>query len=192
MEPIGKKLGYGRVSTLDQSTDIQKEALLAAGVEKLFLENYSGAKSSRPQLDRLRDQMRRNDVLYITRLDRLARSTKDLLLLVSEFEEAGVTLVVLEQKIDTSTTEGKFLLAVLGAVAELERDLILSRTRQGLAAARAKGRVGGRKPKMSPQQISEVRNFYEAGKSVTDIASIFNVSRATIYRALETKQAGEK
>ena len=192
MEPIGKKLGYGRVSTLDQSTDIQKEALLAAGVEKLFLENYSGAKSSRPQLDRLRDQMRRNDVLYITRLDRLARSTKDLLLLVSEFEEAGVTLVVLEQNIDTSTTEGKFLLAVLGAVAELERDLILSRTRQGLAAARAKGRVGGRKPKMSLQQIAEVRNFYEAGKSVTDIASIFNVSRATIYRALETKQAGEK
>lgn len=192
MEPSGKKLGYGRVSTLDQSTDIQKEALLAAGVEKLFLENYSGAKSSRPQLDRLRDQMRRNDVLYITRLDRLARSTKDLLLLVSEFEEAGVTLVVLEQQIDTSTNEGKFLLAVLGAVAELERELILSRTRQGLAAARAKGRVGGRKPKMNPQQIAEVRNFYEAGKSVSDIASIFNVSRATIYRALEKEQAGEK
>jgi DNA invertase Pin-like site-specific DNA recombinase len=84
------------------------------------------------------------------------------------------------------------LLAVRGAVAELERELILSRTRQGLAAAWAKGKVGGRKPKMNPQQIAEVRNFYEAGESMSDIASIFNVSRATLYRALEKEQGGEK
>lgn len=185
MTTQGKKLGYARVSTTDQSTDIQKQALLAAGVEKLFLENFTGTKANRPELDRLRDQMRAGDTVYITKLDRLARSTRDLLNLVNEFEQAGVGLVVIEQSINTSTNEGKFLLNVLGAVAELERDLIVARTQQGLAAAKAKGRLGGRKAKLSPQQMIEVHNFYGAGKSVTDIASLFNVSRASIYRVLE-------
>lgn len=181
----GKKLGYGRVSTAEQSTDIQKSALLTAGADKLFLENYTGTKASRPELDRLRDQMRSGDTVLVTKLDRLARSTKDLLNLVSEFQEAGVELQVLEQNINTKTTEGKFLLNVLSAVAELERDMIVARTQQGLAAAKAKGRLGGRKSKLSPAQMAEVKNFYEGGKSVSDIAGLFNVSRANIYRVLE-------
>lgn len=189
MEPIGQKLGYGRVSTADQSTDIQKESLLAAGVEKLFLENFTGTKASRPQLDLLRSHMRRNDVVYVTKLDRLARSTLDLLSILKEFEDAGVGLVVLEQNIDTTSPEGRFLVNVLSAVAELEREMILARTRAGLASAKAKGRLGGRKAKLSPQQMVEVRNFYENGKSVTDIAGLFNVSRASIYRVLEQQQS---
>jgi DNA invertase Pin-like site-specific DNA recombinase len=187
MDQIGmnKVLGYGRVSTLDQSTDIQKSTLLASGVDKLFLENYTGTKANRPELDRLRDQMRRGDTVKILKLDRLARSTRDLLNLVNEFEEAGVALVVIEQNINTSTSEGKFLLNVLSAVAELERDMIVARTQQGLAAAKARGRVGGRKAKMSPEQMAEVRNFYEKGKSVTDISALFSVSRASVYRVLD-------
>lgn len=185
MEPIGKKFGYARVSTAEQSTDIQKEALLSAGVDKVFLENYTGTKANRPELDKLREQLREGDFIYITKLDRLARSTRDLLNLVNEFEQAGVTLLVLEQSINTSTNEGKFLLNVLGAVAELERDLIVARTKQGLAAAKAKGKLGGRKAKMSPQQMAEVQKFYEQGKPVSEIATLFNVSRASIYRALD-------
>jgi DNA invertase Pin-like site-specific DNA recombinase len=187
MDQIGmnKVLGYGRVSTLEQSTDIQKSTLLASGVDKLFLENYTGTKANRPELDRLRDQMRRGDTVKILKLDRLARSTRDLLNLVNEFEEAGVALVVIEQNINTSTSEGKFLLNVLSAVAELERDMIVARTQQGLAAAKARGRVGGRKAKMSPEQMAEVRNFYEKGKSVTDISALFSVSRASVYRVLD-------
>lgn len=185
MTSTGKILGYGRVSTLDQSTDIQRDALLAAGAEKLFLDKFTGAKAQRPELDRLRDQLRKGDSVLVTRLDRLARSTKDLLMLVSEIEEAGATLVVLEQNINTSSVEGRFLLNVLGAVAELERDMIVARTRQGLEAARARGRVGGRKPKLALNQRIEIRNFYEQGKSIQEIAQLFNVSRATVYRALE-------
>lgn len=185
MEPIGKKFGYARVSTAEQSTDIQKGLLLSAGVDKVFLENYTGTKANRPELDKLREQLREGDSVYITKLDRLARSTRDLLNLVNELEQAGVTLVVLEQSINTSTNEGKFLLNVLSAVAELERDLIVARTKQGLAAAKAKGKLGGRKAKMSPLQMAEVRNFYEQGKPVSEIATLFNVSRASIYRALD-------
>ena len=180
-----KILGYGRVSTLEQSTDIQRDALIAAGAEKLFLDKYTGTKSSRPELDKLRDYMREGDTVCVLKIDRLARSTRDLLNLVQEFADAGVTLKVLEQSIDTSTSEGKFLLNVLSAVAELERDMIVARTKQGLAAAKAKGRVGGRKPKLSKIQMEEVRKFYEAGKPVCDIAALFNVSRASIYRALD-------
>lgn len=185
MAPKQKILGYGRVSTLEQSTDIQRDALLAAGVEKLFLDKYTGTKSSRPELDKLREYMREGDTVCVLKIDRLARSTRDLLNLVQEFADAGVTLRVLEQNIDTSTSEGKFLLNVLSAVAELERDMIVARTKQGLAAAKAKGRIGGRKPKLSKLQIDQVRDFYETGKSVSDIAALFNVSRASVYRALE-------
>ena len=191
MTTQGKKLGYGRVSTAEQSTDIQEAALLAAGADKLFLENYTGTKASRPELDRLRDQMRAGDTVLVTKLDRLARSTKDLLNLVSEFQEAGVELQVLEQNINTRTTEGKFLLNVLSAVAELERDMIVARTQQGLAAAKAKGRLGGRKSKLSPAQMTEVKNFYEGGKSVSAIAALFNVSRANIYRVLEKESSAK-
>jgi DNA invertase Pin-like site-specific DNA recombinase len=187
MDQIGvnKVFGYARVSTLEQSTSIQEATLLESGVDKIFLENYTGTKSSRPQLDQLRAELRRGDVVKILKLDRLARSTRDLLNILNDFEEAGVTLVVLQQNIDTASSEGRFLFNVLSAVAELERSMILARTQQGLAAAKARGRVGGRKAKMSPAQMTEIRNFYNKGKSVTDISALFGVSRASVYRVLD-------
>jgi DNA invertase Pin-like site-specific DNA recombinase len=187
MDQVGmnKVFGYARVSTLEQSTSIQEATLLESGVDKIFLENYTGTKSSRPQLDQLRAELRRGDVVKILKLDRLARSTRDLLNILNDFEEAGVTLVVLEQNIDTSSSEGRFLFNVLSAVAELERSMIVARTQQGLAAAKARGRIGGRKAKMSPAQMTEVRNFYNNGKSVTDISALFSVSRASVYRVLD-------
>jgi DNA invertase Pin-like site-specific DNA recombinase len=179
------RIGYGRVSTSDQNPTSQEDALKRANVDKLFVDTFTGTKASRPELDRLRDRLRRGDVLVITRLDRLGRSAKDLLAIAGELESLGVQLEVLEQNIDTSTPEGKLFFTMVAAFAEFERGIMRSRTMDGLAAARARGRVGGRKPKMTSKHIDEANRLYREGKSVTDIAALLSVSRPTIYRALE-------
>ena len=180
------RIGYGRVSTTDQNPDGQHDALTAAGVDRLYVEKYTGTKASRPELDRARETLRAGDTLVITRLDRLGRSTKDLLNIVADLELLGVNLEVIEQKIDTSTPEGRLFFTIVAAFAEFEHDLIVARTKDGLAAARARGRTGGRKPKMTSARIAESRWLYDAGeKSVQAIADLFGVSRPTIYRALE-------
>jgi DNA invertase Pin-like site-specific DNA recombinase len=181
-----QRIGYGRVSTSDQNSTSQQDALQAAKADKIFIDTFTGTKASRPELDKLRAQLRRGDTLLITRLDRLGRSAKDLLTIVSELETLGVQLQVLEQKIDTSTPEGKLFFTMVAAFAEFERGIMQSRTMDGLAAARARGRVGGRKPKMSPKHIEEAKKMYVEGKAVVDIASLLGVSRPTIYRALES------
>ena len=174
------------MSTTDQNPDSQHDALTAAGVDRLYVERYTGTKTSRPELDRARETLRAGDTLVITRLDRLGRSTKDLLNIVADLELVGVNLEVIEQKIDTATAEGRLFFTIVAAFAEFEHDLIVARTKDGLAAARARGRSGGRKPKMTPARITESRRLYDAGeKSVQEIAELFGVSRPTIYRALE-------
>jgi DNA invertase Pin-like site-specific DNA recombinase len=181
-----QRIGYGRVSTNDQNPDSQFDALAAAKVDQLFLEKFTGTKSSRPQLDKMLAQLRSGDTLLITRLDRLGRSAKDLLNLVSVLEEKGVSLEVIEQAIDTSTAEGRLFFTIVAAFADFEHSLMRARTLDGLAAARARGRVGGRKPKMTPVRIAEARKLYAAqDKTVQEIADIFGVSRPTIYRAIE-------
>lgn len=182
-----QRIGYGRISTSDQNASSQQDALISAKVDKVFVDTFTGTKASRPELDKLREQLRSGDTLVITRLDRLGRSAKDLLTIVGELETLGVQLEVLEQSIDTSTPEGKLFFTMVAAFAEFERELMRSRTMDGLAAARARGRFGGRKPKLSEKQIEKAKNLYSDGTNVQDIARILGVSRPTVYRALETR-----
>lgn len=180
-----RRIGYGRVSTLDQNLESQSDALLAARVDKVFVEKITGTKGSRPELDNAKAQLREGDTLVITRMDRLGRSAKDLLNVVSELEGLGVDLEILEQNIDTKTPEGKLFFTMVAGFAEFEHSMMVARTKDGLAAARARGRVGGRKPKLSPGQVQTVKRLYEDRVlSVQEIATQFNVTRPTVYRAL--------
>lgn len=190
---IHEKFGYGRVSTLDQNLDAQKDALMRAGATKIFVEKITGTKASRPELDLLRQMLRQGDTVLITRIDRLGRSAKDLLNIVSDFEAKGVNLKVIEQNIDTSTNEGKLFFTMVAAFAEFEHSMMVSRTKDGLAAARARGRVGGRKAKLSDAQIGRLMELYDEQKiTIQDLANMYGISRPTVYRlvktALEQKQ----
>jgi DNA invertase Pin-like site-specific DNA recombinase len=188
-----QKFGYGRVSTLDQNLDGQEDALLKAGATKVFVEKITGTKASRPELDLLRQMLRQGDTVYITRIDRLGRSVRDLLEIVSDFESKGVNLKVLEQNIDTTTSEGRLFFHMVAAFAEFEHSIMVSRTKDGLAAARARGRVGGRKAKLSEAQVTKLRNLYnQRNLTVVEIAQMFQVSRPTVYRALEKLQLERK
>lgn len=136
-------VGYGRVSTTDQNPDAQADALSKARVDVVFIDRFTGTKASRPEWDRAKEHLRTGDILVITRLDRLGRSTKDLLEIADWLRDQNVDLVVTEQPIDTTTAEGRMFFAIMAAVAEFEHELIVARTHDGLAAARARGRKGG-------------------------------------------------
>ena len=181
-----QRLGYGRVSTQDQNLDAQRDALKSASADKIFIEKITGTKASRPELDKLREQMRQGDTLVVTRLDRLGRSTKDLLAISSELEAKGVELEVLEQNINTKTPEGKLFFTMIAAMAEFEHSMMVARTKDGLAAARARGRLGGRKPKLSDAQKRQVKKLYDARElTVREIAEMFNITPPTVYRAIQ-------
>lgn len=183
----GQLVGYARVSTAEQDTAGQVDRLEAAGCARVFLERASGARADRPQLAEALAYLRSDDTLVIVRLDRLARSVRHLVELGEQLARRRINLLVLDQAIDTRTPAGRFTFHVLAAVAELERDLNRERTRDGLAAARARGRTGGRKPALSARQAAAVRRDYEAGASPTVLARDYKVGRSTIYRALGLK-----
>jgi DNA invertase Pin-like site-specific DNA recombinase len=186
------RVGYGRVSTRDQHPEAQRDALEAAGCERVFLDKTSGKLSRRPELDKaLLAASRRGDQLVVTKLDRLGRSLEHLIEIAKGLEANGVDLVVLDQGIDTSTAVGRMFFHILGSIAEFEHALMSERTRDGLTAARARGRTGGQKPKLRPKQIELARTMYdekgEDGKrryTVQEIADELGVSRPTIYRHL--------
>jgi DNA invertase Pin-like site-specific DNA recombinase len=185
------KIGYGRVSTTDQNPDSQKDALAKAGAVKIFIDTFTGTKANRPELDKVRALLRTGDSLVVTRLDRLGRSLKDLLSIVTELDSMGVNLEVLEQKIDTTSAEGRLFFHLVAAFAEFERELMRSRTLDGLEAARARGRVGGRKGKLSQSQIAMIRKMHKEGDYIKHIAEIFEVSRPTVYRILENEASSQ-
>lgn len=185
------RIGVARVSTRDQHPEAQQDALRAAGCEKVYTDKASGKLARRPELDKVLDTLRAGDQLVVTKLDRLGRSLEHLIELSKRLEAEGVDMVVLDQGIDTSTAIGRMFFQILGAVAEFEHALMSERTMDGLAAARARGRTGGQKPKLGPRQIQLAREMYDEvdtnGKqkwTVQQIADEFGVTRPTIYRHL--------
>jgi DNA invertase Pin-like site-specific DNA recombinase len=189
-------IGYARVSTADQNPDHQIDSLTRAGVDAadIYLDRASGAKASRPELDKaLASANRRGDQLVITRLDRLGRSVLHLVTLGATLQERGVGLHVLEQGIDTTTAEGRAMFGMLSVLAELQRELIIANTRDGLAAARARGRKGGRRPKLTPEQAIHAQELYDAGNyTVQQIADLLKTPRSTIYGHLNRESIGRK
>jgi DNA invertase Pin-like site-specific DNA recombinase len=185
-------IGYARVSTDDQNAALQQDALKAAGCIKIFTDKASGSLANRPQLDRMLDQLRAGDVIVVWRLDRLGRSLKNLISLVEDLAEKGVGFRSLTENIDTTTNGGKLVFHIFGALAEFERTLLRERTMAGLAAARARGRVGGRPTTMTPDKIKVARQLYDAREhTVEAIAKTLGVSRKTIYRHLEPTVAAD-
>ena len=182
-------IGYGRTSTIDQVAGLegQERDLIAAGCAKLFLERVSATMTSRPQLEAALEWAREGDTLVITKPDRMARSTADLLGIVARLEAKGVGLIVLSmggQSWDIRTPTGRLMLTMLGAVAEFERNLMLERQREGIAKAKADGKYKGRVP-TAMRQAGEVAKLKAAGVTPTAIARQLGMSRMSVYRALE-------
>jgi len=177
-------IGYARVSTDEQNLDSQLDVLSAAGAEKLFADKITGTARQRPELERLLDHLRGGDVVIVTKYDRLARSLRDLLEIVERIEATGAGFRSLAEDIDTTTPAGRLIFHVFASIAQFERERISERTKEGLAAARKRGRVGGRPPALTPAQKEEVRRLRDQdGRAITEIAVLFRVSTRTIRRA---------
>jgi DNA invertase Pin-like site-specific DNA recombinase len=182
-------IGYARVSTQDQVHHLQSDALTAAGCEKIFTDKISGTVSERPGLAKVKEHLRPGDTLVVWRLDRLARSLKDLIEWMNYLEKQGVALRSLQESIDTSTSTGKLVFHIFGALAEFERSLIQERTTAGLAAARARGRVGGRPKSLNKDKRELVTNLYNEKKHTVDqICSMMGISKPTLYAYLRRGQ----
>lgn len=184
-------IGYARVSTADQEPALQTDALENAGCHRVFVDHASGATAARTELQNALDYLRPGDTLVVWRLDRLGRSLRDLVEIVNAFQEQGVMFKSITESIDTSTPGGKLIFHVFASLAEFERELIRERTLAGLASARARGRKGGRPTVMTPRKLkaaramlAEVDTEGRSQHSVSDVAAVLGVSRASIYRAL--------
>lgn len=179
------KFGYARVSRNTQETFRQIDILNNYGVDEIFTEKITGTKANRPELLKLKNKLRAGDVVVIESLSRLGRSTKDLLNLIEEWNMQEVELISLKENIDTTTPTGKLLTTVLSAICQFERDIIVQRTNEGLQAARARGRKGGR-PKANIKQVEKaIKLYYAQVHSIKEITAITGISQATLYRALK-------
>jgi DNA invertase Pin-like site-specific DNA recombinase len=178
-------IGYARVSTSEQETAAQVTALKAAGCERIYREKASGGRWDRPELHRLLDQLRKGDVLVVWKLDRLSRSLRDVLTIMERLAEAKCGFRSLTEAIDTTTPAGRMMMQMVGAFAEFERAMLRERTKVGLEAARREGRIGGRRPKLTPQQQAEIVRMVSRGnKTAADAARLFSVHPATVARLL--------
>lgn len=176
--------GYARVSTEQQNLDRQIDALRKYGCDLIYNEKMTGTKRNRPELSKLLDRITEGDTVVIESLSRLGRSTKDLIELTELFQAKGVRLISLKEQIDTSTSTGKLLFTLMSAIAQFERDTIADRTREGLRAARARGRTGGR-PKTNPDSVRKALKLYHTGQySIKEIEEMTGVKKSTLYRNL--------
>ncbi|AWN11153.1 recombinase family protein [Salmonella enterica subsp. enterica serovar Derby] len=180
---MNQRIGYARVSTDDQHLDLQRDALMQAGCSVIYEEAASGKNAARPELEQCRKALRVGDTLVVWRLDRLGRSLPDLVQIVADLEQRGVGFESLTEKIETGSAAGKLVFHVFAALAEFERGLIRERTQAGLAAARARGRAGGRKPKLDDQQVREIKALLrDPDIQVAEVARRYGVSRTTLYK----------
>jgi DNA invertase Pin-like site-specific DNA recombinase len=178
-------IGYARVSTNEQDTATQVAALKSVGCERIFREKASGGRWDRPELHRLLDQLRKGDVLVVWKLDRLSRSLRDVLTIMEQIAEAKAGFRSLSEAIDTTSAAGRMMMQMLGAFAEFERAMLRERTKAGLESARRQGRIGGRPPKLRPQQQAEIVKMVSRGrKTAADAARLFDVHPATVSRLL--------
>jgi len=182
-------LGYARVSTQDQNLERQTDQLQQLGCKRIFQEKITGSKKERPELDKLLDQLRPDDVIVVTELTRLSRSIRDLFALVDMIHQKGAHLKSLKEPwLDTTTPQGKLLFAIFAGVSQFERDLISERTKEGLSSARARGRNGGRPPK--PQKDTELamKMHDNLNYSISEIVKATGVSKSTLYRYLQHRK----
>lgn len=179
------RIGYARVSTEEQETAPQMDALNAANCDRIYQESMSGKSKQRPELNRMLDALRDGDVVVVQRLDRLGRSLKDLIDLLDDFNQRGVNFISLTENIDTTTATGELAFHMIGAIAQFERRLISERTKAGLSAARARGRKGGRKAKLSASDIKKAHAMLlDPNMTKAEVAAHFGVSRPTLNKAL--------
>ncbi len=180
------KIGYARVSTDQQSHDSQLDELKGAGCERVYRESYSGKSKNRPELERMMDTLREGDIVVVQRLDRLGRSLKDLIELLDGFKKQGVQFISLNENIDTTNAIGELAFHMIGSIAQFERRLISERTKAGLDAARARGKKGGRKAKLSDEDIKKAKAMLkDPNITKAEVALHFGVSRPTLNKWLK-------
>jgi len=179
-------IGYARISTHDQCLNLQQDALHQAGCEKIFSDEVNGTASSRPGLDKLKEQLRSGDTLVVWRLDRLGRSVRDLIDWVTTLENEGVGFISLQESIDTTTSNGTLVFHLFAALAEFERNLISERTRAGLDAARARGRKGGRPKALDKEKRKLLIELYDQKKiPINTLCKMMGISKPTLYSYLK-------
>lgn len=180
------KFGYARISTPQQSMELQIDSLKRAGCEKIFKDVYTTSTSARPGFDDMVSHLRSGDVVTVTTLDRLGRSNRFLLELLDEWNKKEIHIHILSHQIDTTTTQGKFLFSIMAALAEQEKNLINERVRKGVAEAKARGRSGGRKISLTEKEMKKMKQLYEEKVlGVKEICLMYNISKPTIYNYLK-------
>jgi DNA invertase Pin-like site-specific DNA recombinase len=186
------KIGYARVSTHDQNLNLQKDALEKAGCEKIYVDEISGTAARREGLEKAKEILRKGDVLIVWRLDRLGRSIRDLIDWVTRLEEEGIGFKSLQELIDTTTSSGKLVFHIFAALAEFERNLIRERTNAGLAAARARGKLGGRKKSLTAnEQKRAVEMYNRKNHTVQQICKMMNITKPTLYAYIREEQESQ-
>jgi DNA invertase Pin-like site-specific DNA recombinase len=185
------QIGYARVSTQEQTLNLQRDALEKVGCNKIFTDTASGAKAERKGLDEALDYVRSGDTLVVWRLDRLGRSLPHLIATMTALEGQGIGFKSLTEHIDTTTSGGKLIFHIFGALAEFERNLIRERTTAGLTAARARGRKGGRPKALTGRKLTIAQDLYDRRHPIQEILQTLKVSRATLYRSIKTGERGQ-